>query len=140
MKTNELRTVYSKQHSFNKRAFVKEDEDGTQYLYSYYSLIITNFGKVLKFEENIMDNKAMIEEIEAVEVSESIGFTLGLQLYEYVDKKIGELNDDLHNLLVDAVAEKLEANWDKIDLIMDDKNLVDILDLSELEEIMDKLS
>ena len=87
-----------------------------------------------------MDNKAMIEEIEAVEVSDSVSFTRGLQLYEYVDKKIGELNDDFHSLLVDAVADKLEANWDKIDLIMDDKNLVDILDLSELEEIMDELS
>lgn len=87
-----------------------------------------------------MDNKTMIEEIEAIEVSDSGSFTLGRQLYEYVDKKIGELNDDLHNILVDAVADKLEANWDKIDLIMDDKNLVDILDLSELEEIMDELS
>ena len=87
-----------------------------------------------------MDNKTMIEEIEAIEVNDSSSFTLGRQLYEYVDKKIGELNDDLHNLLVDAVADKLEANWDKIDLIMDDKNLVDLLDLAELEEIMDELS
>ena len=53
MKTRELRTVYSKQHSFNKKAFVKEDEEGTQYLYSYYSLIITNYGKALVFEEDI---------------------------------------------------------------------------------------
>ena len=53
MKTRELRTVYSKQHSFNKKAFVKEDEDGTQYLYSNYALIITNFGKVLIFEKDI---------------------------------------------------------------------------------------
>ena len=51
--TRELRTVYSNQVSFNKRAFVKEDEDGTQYLYSYYSLIITNFGKALIFEQDI---------------------------------------------------------------------------------------
>ena len=51
MKTEELRTIYSHQVSFWKRAFVKEDEEGTQYLYSYYSLIITNYGKALKFEE-----------------------------------------------------------------------------------------
>ena len=53
MKTRELRTVYSNQESFYKKAFVKGDEDGTQYLYSYYSLIITNFGKVLIFEKDI---------------------------------------------------------------------------------------
>ena len=53
MKTEELRTVYSDQQSFNKKAFVKEDEEGTQYLYSYYTLIITNYGKALKFEEDI---------------------------------------------------------------------------------------
>ena len=53
MKTRELRTVYSKQHSFNKKAFVKEDEEGTQYLYSNYALIITNYSKALKFEEDI---------------------------------------------------------------------------------------
>ena len=87
-----------------------------------------------------MDNKTIIQEIEAIEVSDSGSFTLGRQLYEYVDKKMGELNDDFHNLLVDMVADKLEANWDKIDLIMDDKNLVDILDLSELVEIMDEMS
>ena len=52
MKTNELRTVYSNQESFYKKAFVKEDEDAIQYLYSYYSLIITNFGKVLIFEKD----------------------------------------------------------------------------------------
>ena len=51
--TRELRTVYSDQQSFNKKAFVKEDEDSIQYLYSYYSLIITNYGKALKFEEDI---------------------------------------------------------------------------------------
>ena len=51
--TRELRTIYANQESFNKKAFVKEDEDGTQYLYSYYSLIITNFpGKVLIFEKD----------------------------------------------------------------------------------------
>ena len=53
MKTEELRTVYSNQDSFHKKAFVKEDEDGTQYLYSYYQTIITNFGKVLIFEKDI---------------------------------------------------------------------------------------
>ena len=53
MKTEELRTVYSNQESFYKKAFVKEDEDATQYLYSYYTLIITNYGKALKFEEDI---------------------------------------------------------------------------------------
>ena len=53
MKTRELRTVYSNQESFYKKAFVKEDEDAIQYLYSYYSLIITNFGKVLIFEKDI---------------------------------------------------------------------------------------
>ena len=52
MKTRELRTVYSNQESFYKKAFVKEDEDAIQYLYSYYSLIITNFGKVLIFEKD----------------------------------------------------------------------------------------
>ena len=53
MKTKELRTVYSNQQSFYKKAFVKEDEDGTQYLYSYYQIIITNFGKVLIFEKDV---------------------------------------------------------------------------------------
>ena len=52
MKTRELRTVYSNQESFYKKAWVREHEDGTQYLYSYYSLIITNFGKVLIFEKD----------------------------------------------------------------------------------------
>ena len=62
MKTRELRTVYSKQHSFNKRAFVKEDEDGTQYLYSYYRRIITNYGKALVFESdiNLYSNPTML--------------------------------------------------------------------------------
>ena len=53
MKTRELRTVYSNQASFYKKAWIKEDEDGTQYLYSYYQRIITNYGKALKFEEDI---------------------------------------------------------------------------------------
>ena len=53
MKTEELRTVYSNQDSFYKKAWIKEDGDGTQYLYSYYSLIITNYGKAMKFEEDV---------------------------------------------------------------------------------------
>ena len=53
MKVRELRVKYAKQQSFGKKAFIKEDEGGTQYLYSYYSLIITNYGKALKFEEDI---------------------------------------------------------------------------------------
>ncbi len=53
MRTEELRTIYSNQDNFGKKAWVKEDEDGTQYLYSYYSLIISNFGKVLIFEKDI---------------------------------------------------------------------------------------
>ena len=53
MRTEELRVVHGTQQSFYKKAFVKEDEDGTQYLYSYYQTIITNFGKVLIFEKDI---------------------------------------------------------------------------------------
>ena len=53
MKVKELRVKYANQESFYKKAFVKEDEDGTQYLYSYYQIIITNFGKVLIFEKDI---------------------------------------------------------------------------------------
>ena len=53
MKTRELRVKYATQQTFGKKAFVKEDEEDTQYLYSYYSLIITNYGKALKFEEDI---------------------------------------------------------------------------------------
>ena len=53
MKTRELRVKYATQQSFCKKAFVKEDEEATQYLYSYYSLIITNYGGALKFEEDI---------------------------------------------------------------------------------------
>ena len=61
MTTRELRVKYATQQSFNKKAFVKEDEEGTQYLYSYYSLIITNYGKALKFEEdmNLYSNTTM---------------------------------------------------------------------------------
>ena len=53
MKTEELRVVHGTQQSFNKKAFIKEDADGTQYLYSYYKTIITNFGKVLIFEKDV---------------------------------------------------------------------------------------
>ena len=52
MKTRELRVVHGTQQSFYKKAFVKEDNETTQYLYSYYSLIVTNYGKALKFEED----------------------------------------------------------------------------------------
>ena len=52
MKVRELRVKFGTQHSFNKKAFVKKDEEGTEYLYSYYSLIVTNYGKALKFEED----------------------------------------------------------------------------------------
>ena len=53
MKTRELRVIHGTQNSFYKKAFVKEDDNSTQYLYSYYSLIVTNYGKALKFEENL---------------------------------------------------------------------------------------
>ena len=53
MKTRELRVKFGTQQTFGKKAFVKEDNEGTQYLYSYYSLILTNYGKALKFEEDI---------------------------------------------------------------------------------------
>ena len=53
MKTRELRVKYASQESFYKKAFVKEGSDNTQYLYSCYSLIITNYGRALKFEEDI---------------------------------------------------------------------------------------
>ena len=53
MKTRELRVKYANQQSFGKKAFVKSDNEGTDYLYSYYSLIVTNYGKALKFEEDI---------------------------------------------------------------------------------------
>ena len=61
METRELRVIHGTQQSFYKKAFVKEDEEGTQYLYSYYSLIITNYGKALKFEEdfNLYSNTTM---------------------------------------------------------------------------------
>ena len=61
MKTRELRVIHGTQHSFGKKAFIKEDEEGTKYLYSYYSLIITDYGKALKFEEdfNLYSNTTM---------------------------------------------------------------------------------
>ena len=61
MTTRELRVKYATQQSFYKKAFVKEDDNSTQYLYSYYSLIVTNYGKALKFEEdmNLYTNTTM---------------------------------------------------------------------------------
>ena len=61
MKTRELRVKFGTQNSFYKKAFVKEDNEGTEYLYSYYSLIVTNYGKALKFEEdsNLYSNTTM---------------------------------------------------------------------------------
>ena len=61
MKVRELRVKFGTQQTFGKKAFVKEDEEGTQYLYSYYSLIVTNYGKALKFEEdlNLYSNSTM---------------------------------------------------------------------------------
>ena len=53
MKVRELRVKYASQESFYKKAFVKSDDEGTEYLHSYYSLILTNYGKALKFEENL---------------------------------------------------------------------------------------
>ena len=87
-----------------------------------------------------MDNKTMIEEIKAIEVSDSVGFTLGRQLYEYVKNGVGDIGEELHGELVNVVAEKLEANMFKVDEMMSDSDLVNLLDLSELEEIMDELS
>ena len=61
MTTRELRVKYANQESFYKKAFVKEDDEDVQYLYSYYSLILTNYGKCLKFEEdsNLYSNTTM---------------------------------------------------------------------------------
>ena len=52
MKTRELQVKYGKQQSFYKKAFVKKDDQGIEYLYSHYSLILTNYGNAIKFEEN----------------------------------------------------------------------------------------
>ena len=59
--TRELRVIHGTQQAFYKKAFIKEDSEGTQYLYSYYSLVITNYGKALKFEEdmNLYSNTTM---------------------------------------------------------------------------------
>ena len=61
MKTRELRVKHGKQQSFCGKAHIKEDNEGTQYLYSYYSLIVTNYGKALKFVEdtNLYSNTTM---------------------------------------------------------------------------------
>ena len=53
MNVRELRVKYAAQESFYKKAFVKKDNEDTEYLYSYYSLILTNYGNALKFEEDI---------------------------------------------------------------------------------------
>ena len=53
MEVRELRVKFGTQKSFGKKAFVKKDDEGTDYLYSYYSLIVTNYGKALKFEEDV---------------------------------------------------------------------------------------
>ena len=53
MKVRELRVKYATQQSFGKKAFVKEDNEGTECLYSYYSLILTNYGKAIQFESDI---------------------------------------------------------------------------------------
>ena len=53
MNVRELRVIHGTQSSFYKKAFVKKDNEDTEYLYSYYSLIVTNYGKALKFEEDI---------------------------------------------------------------------------------------
>ena len=60
MKVRELRVIHGTQESFYKKAFIKEEE-GIQYLYSYYQRIITNYGKALKFEEdlNLYSNTTM---------------------------------------------------------------------------------
>ena len=52
MTTRELRVIHGTQQAFYKKAFIKEDNEGTQYLYSYYQRIVTNYGKALKFEED----------------------------------------------------------------------------------------
>ena len=52
MTVRELRVIHGTQNSFYKKAFVKEDNEGTGYLYSYYTLIVTNYGKALKFKED----------------------------------------------------------------------------------------
>ena len=59
--TRELRVIHGTQESFYKKAFIKKDDKGVECLYSYYSLIITNYGNALKFEEdmNLYSNTTM---------------------------------------------------------------------------------
>ena len=52
MTVRELRVIHSTQQTFGKKAFVKKDDQGIDYLYSYYSLILTNYGNAIKFEED----------------------------------------------------------------------------------------
>ena len=61
MNVRELRVIHGTQSSFYKKAFVKKDNEDTEYLYSYYSLILTNYGNALKFEEdfNLYSNTTM---------------------------------------------------------------------------------
>ena len=61
MTVRELRVIHGTQQSFYKKAFIKEDKLGTQYLYSYYSLIVTYYGKALRFEQdsNLYSNTTM---------------------------------------------------------------------------------
>ena len=42
MEVRELRVKFGTQKTKKKKAFVKKDDEGTDYLYSYYSLIVTN--------------------------------------------------------------------------------------------------
>ena len=53
MRTRELRVIHWTQQSFGKKAFVKKDNEDTEYLYSCYSLILTNYGNAIQFEEDI---------------------------------------------------------------------------------------
>ena len=61
MKVRELRVVHGKQQSFYKKAFIRKDDEGIEYLHSYYSRIITNYGNALRFEEdgNLYSNTTM---------------------------------------------------------------------------------
>ena len=52
MKVRELRVKYATQQSFGKKAFVKKDNEDTEYLYSYYSLILTNYGNAIQFDQD----------------------------------------------------------------------------------------
>ena len=61
MTTRELRVKFGTQQSFYKKAFVKSDDEGTDYLYSYYTLILTNYGNAIQFKEdsNLYTNTTM---------------------------------------------------------------------------------